>query len=319
MSAGRGEQPIPDRAEQSGERPVQMLLLAGSVRISRVAVLANQIGLPLGVFPIDGTNSILSWWFGAIAASSPRASVSVAISDPSERQFFERIAQESVQAGGFSVWIDRNQHRGAGGTVRDFVEDRGFGTPADGLLIAECSTFGDFDLRGFLASIVPEAEATVLAGADGAPCGVMHVSERALRRIPAIGYFDLKEQLLPAIASAGGMVPVVRSEAASFRISDRRSYLALLGARHARGLKMVSEQASVDASASIEGMTLLARGSVVRERAIVSGSVVMQGADIGAGAIVARSVVPPGARVPAGARIIDEVYASLSSDGRGES
>jgi ADP-glucose pyrophosphorylase len=47
--------------------------------------------------------------------------------------------------------------------------------------------------------------------------------------------------------------------------------------------------------------------------------VVMQGADIGAGAIVARSVVPPGARVPAGARIIDEVYASLSSDGRGES
>jgi hypothetical protein len=298
---------------------IRTLLLAGSIRSSRAAPLAKGLGLPVSAFPIDARSSVLAWWLDALLRGKVAMGVSVAVAEEADRAFYERVALESGFDSRFRVWVDRNQHRGAGGTVRDHFDDLGAEAVSDGLLIAECSTFGEFDLRGFLAAINPEAEATVLAGADGTPCGVMHLSERALRRIPTVGYFDLKEQLLPAIAAAGGLVPVVCSRAAPFRISDRRSYLALLGARHAHGVTMISDQASVDPSAFIEGPTLLARGALVHERAIVSGSAVMQGARIGPGAIVARSVIPPGARVPAGARIVDEVYASLSSDGRGES
>jgi hypothetical protein len=261
---------------------------------------------------------VLAWWLDSLLHGGVACGVSVAVAEESERPFYERIALESGFEERFRVWIDRSQHRGAGGTVRDHFDDLGPEAVADGVLIAECSTFGEFDLSRFLDAIVPEADATVLAGPDGSPCGVMHLTARALGRIPAIGYFDLKEQLLPSIAAAGGLVPVVRSNAAPFRISDRASYLALLESRHACGAAMISSHATVDPSAFIEGASLVARGAVVRERAIVSGSVVMQGAQVGVGAVVARAVVPPGARVPPGAHVIDEVFASLSPGGRDE-
>ncbi|MFM7260275.1 MAG: hypothetical protein ACKO3W_06685, partial [bacterium] len=161
-----------------------------------------------------------------------------------------------------------------------------------------------------------DADATVLATDDDIPCGVMHLSARAIRRIPEIGYFDLKEQLLPAIAAAGGGVPVIRSKRPPFRIGDRRSYLALVNWRRSMGVAMISDAASIDPSAFIEGGTLVGRGAAILGRAIVSDSVVMPGAIVGPGAVVARSVVPPGARVGAGARVIDEVFASLGAGGR---
>lgn len=305
-----------DPSRSSGMRA---LLLAGSLRTARAAPLAGALGLPVASLPVDARFSVLAWWLDALLRGGVADGVSVAVADETERSFYERIAVEADCDKGFSVWIDRNQHRGAGGTVRDHFDDLAADPILGGMLIAECSTFGDFDLPGFVAAIDPASDATVLAGPDGSPCGVMHLSLRAIRRIPTIGYFDLKEQLLPAIAAAGGRVPVVRSSGAPFRISDRRSYLALVDARRAGGIPMISDAAQIDASAFIEGGSLIGRGAVVKDRAIVSGSVVMPGAVVGAGAVVARSVVPPGARIPAGSRIIDEVFASLASGGREES
>lgn len=300
-------------------RSMRAVLLAGSLRVARAAPLSGALGLPVASLPVDARCSVLAWWLDALLRQRVTDGVSVAVADETERSFYERIAVEADCDKRFGVWIDRNQHRGAGGTVRDHVDDLGVEAIPGGMLIAECSTFGDFDLPGFVAAIDPASDATVLAGPDGSPCGVMHLSLQAIRRIPTIGYFDLKEQLLPAIAAAGGRVPVVRSRGAPFRISDRRSYLALVDARRAGGAPMISDAAHIDPSAIIEGGSLIGRGAVVKERAIVSGSVVMPGAMVGAGAVVARSIVPPGVRIPAGSRIIDEVFASLASGRREES
>ena len=315
--------------------PTRALLLAGSLRTARAAPLASALGIPTAALPIDGKACVLSWWLCELLQRGLADHVSVAIADEADRIFYERIAAEWGCEQRFSVWVDRAPHRGAGGTVRDYCDDQSQGELERGILVVECSTFGAFELGHFLGAIEPASEATVLATAAGQPCGVMHLTAKAVSRIPTIGYFDLKEQLLPALAAQGGIVPAIQTPIVPHRISDLRSYLALV-AGQAQGVaspasstesstesstasSLVSESAEIQGGANVAPDVLVGRGVQVHAGAVVVGSVLMPGAIVGRDAIVARSVIPPGSRVPAGARVIDEVFASLGESERGRS
>jgi mannose-1-phosphate guanylyltransferase len=65
----------------------------------------------------------------------------------------------------------------------------------------------------------------------------------------------------------------------------------------------VDPTAVVAPSARVDGGSVLVRGAVVGEDAVVSGSVLMAGAAVDAGAVVQDSVVGPGARVGAGVHL----------------
>ena len=317
--------------------PTRALLLAGSLRTARAAPLAAALGIPTAALPIDGKACVLSWWLCELLQRGLADHVSVAIADEADRIFYERIAAEWGCEQRFSVWVDRAPHRGAGGTVRDYCDDQSQAELERGILVVECSTFGAFELGHFLGAIEPASEATVLATAAGQPCGVMHLTAKAVSRIPTIGYFDLKEQLLPALAAQGGIVPAIQTPIVPHRISDLRSYLALI-AGQAQGAaspasststatstvsstvsSLVSESAEIQGGANVAPDVLVGRGVQVYAGAVVVGSVLMPGAIVGRDAIVARSVIPPGSRVPAGARVIDEVFASLGDSERGRS
>jgi len=297
--------------------PTHALLLAGSLRTARAAPLATALGIPTAALPIDNRACVLSWWLCELLQRGLADHVSVAIADDADRIFYERIAAECGCEQKFSVWVDRAPHRGAGGTVRDYCDDQREGVLERGILVVECSTFGAFDLEHFFAAIDPASEATVLATAAGQPCGVMHLTAKAVSRIPTIGYFDLKEQLLPALAAQGAIVPAIQTSIAPYRISDLRSYLALVAGLGQGGASLVAESSDIDANAKVASDVLVGRSVQVHAGAVVVGSVVMPGAIVGRDAIVARSVVPPGSRVPAGARVIDEVFASLGESERG--
>ncbi|MFM7262103.1 MAG: hypothetical protein ACKO3W_16075, partial [bacterium] len=116
--------------------PTRALLLAGSLRTSRAAPLAGALGLPVASLPVDARFSVLSWWLDAILRGEVAASISVAVAEEGERAFYERIAIEAGCEKRFGVWIDRNQHRGAGGTVRDHFDDLGAEAQRGGLLVA---------------------------------------------------------------------------------------------------------------------------------------------------------------------------------------
>lgn len=319
--------------------PTRALLLAGSLRTARAAPLAAALGIPTAALPIDGKACVLSWWLCELLQRGLADHVSVAIADEADRIFYERIAAEWGCEQRFSVWLDRAPHRGAGGTVRDYCDDQSQAGLERGILVVECSTFGAFNLGHFLGAIEPASEATVLATASGQPCGVMHLTAKAVSRIPTIGYFDLKEQLLPALAAQGGVVPAIQTSIVPHRISDLRSYLALV-AGQAQGAaspasstasspasstasstvsSLVSESAEIQGGANVAPDVLVGRGVQVHAGAVVVGSVLMPGAIVGRDAIVARSVIPPGSRVPAGARVIDEVFASLGESESGRS
>jgi hypothetical protein len=293
--------------------PVRALLLAGSFRTARAQPLARSLGVPLAALPVDAHRTVLSWWIESFYTSKAVRSVTIAVSDPEERTFYERvIADTRLQC---EIWIDRNEHRGAGGTIRDFADDT-LDSDEHGIVVAECSTFGDFVFDSLFTREVMEAHAAVLMSRDRLPSGVMFVSRRAIELIPTVGYFDLKEQLLPAIAKGGGRTRAIDADGAPYRIGTLRGYLDLVQARAQQRILLISQQSTVDPTADIRGASLIGRGAVVGARAVVSDAVVMSGAQLGEGAIVARSVIPPGAVVPPSARIIDEVFAPLGTSGR---
>lgn len=302
---------------------VQALLLAGSIRTARAQPLARSLGVPLAALPVDASRTLLTWWIESLRSTHAVTRISVAISDASERNWYERIIEESgVEC---TVWVDRNEHRGAAGTVRDFFDACGVESDT-GILIVECSTFGDFGLDSLLPTRAnPEfatraqsgaPHASVLLWTDGRPAGALYLSRQALQHIPTIGYFDLKEQLLPAIAKLGSPATAVFSREAPHRVGSLQGYLKLMNARAEAGVEMISPQASIHPTAVLQGGVLIGKGVEVGAGAVISGSVIMPGARVASGAIVARSVIPPGASVRAGVRVIDQVFASLETSGR---
>jgi hypothetical protein len=298
--------------------PPKVLILAGSVRSARSAPLAQAIGIPVAALPIDASQSLLSGWLRTLSRVTGEARIGIAIAELQTQSFYERVAEESGNAARIDVWVDRNMHRGTGGIVRDYTDDRWSNrmSGAGGLLVIECSTQLDFDCDAFVAGVDASAEATVLASEDMRPCGVIHLSQRAIDRIPAVGYYDLKEQLVPTIVQSSGRVRPVFTGADPSRVGDITSYLSMLESRARNGASMISDDARIDAMSELQGWALVARGADIRSGALVANSAILPGAVVGEGAVVARSVVPPGAYVPPGALVVDRVFASLESNER---
>ena len=304
-------------AKNAGET-TEVLVLCGSMRLGRSAPLSQALGLPLAALPIDAQRSQLGGWIRTVSLGPRAPRVGIAIADADEYSFYQRIAEELGHASPIDIWIDHKNHRGAGGIVRDYTDDRwsGRGGSVGGLLVIECSAHVDFDCQALLAGIDASAEATVLAAADGRPCGVMHLSNTAIQRIPPIGYYDLKEQLVPAIVRGGGRVRPFFVSSEPSRLGDLTSYLSLLERRARSGVLMIADDARIDPTSDVTGWALVARGADIRSGALVANSAILPGAVVGEGAVVARSVVPPGAYVPPGALVVDRVFASLESNER---
>ena len=174
---------------------------------------------------------------------------------------------------------------------------------------------------------------TVVVGADTTgrlgPTGVYVFERRALDYIPADGFQDIKERLIPKLYAAGEQVATHVARAVAPRVVTTDSYLALdhwaveRAARNpdtargfrSRGESVVHDSASVDPGARLLGPVLLGPGvtvhagatlvgplsigarSTIESGAVVSRSVVWSECSVGAGALVDRCMLADGATV----------------------
>lgn len=319
------------------------VVLAGQRSMRPGLSVAQDVGIPLAALPIDGECSLAEAWSRAITASGMAGPRQLAISDRGDERYFVRSGQPSGQdrdGGALVPVVDRAEHRGAAGTVGDLwsraresetlaagrTGQSAVGAAAGGVLVIECSSAPCFDLSGFRAFVeaqltvadrppwaVVGAAPSVAGGGERSPAGVFYLTERALRLIPHIGYFDLKEQLLAAITGAGGSVACWTGAPRFARIVGRASYLDAIRLRLDLGGVARAEDASLESGAMTRGASIVCRGAQVRERALVEDSAILPGAIVGKRAIVARSVVPPGAVVPDGALVVDQTFAAFST------
>lgn len=172
------------------------------------------------------------------------------------------------------------------------------------------------------------------AGSGLSPVGVYVFDRRALGYVPAQGFQDIKETLLPRLHGTGEDIVTFETEGPGIRVVDTETYLTAnerlipravegdvpagffrcgQGLVHASarvsprarlvGPVILGPGASIEAGATVVGPTAIGTGSGVGPSAVVSRSVLWDACAVGAGALVDRCLVADGGLVPEGAQL----------------
>jgi hypothetical protein len=284
------------------------VLLNGMVRPSK---FVSAIGRSLLDLPVDGHHSLLDLWraHGAIHvayARLERLPVRVATAT--------NALAPSLEGGSLAVGVtverDRSELRGTGGVLYDIAESYADG---DFIAVANANQVLTDSLSHLLASLeTTGGDVALLAHGDGTPSGLLLARCGSLRSIPPIGFIDLKEQALPALAEHSSVRVVRREQPAALPVRTASDYIAALrfhyngGADHPQPAEEIRTSGPF-AEAWSPVFSLCERGSQVEPSARLHDSVVLRGGRVQRGAVVARSVICAGAVVRKDQVVVDQL------------
>jgi mannose-1-phosphate guanylyltransferase len=276
-----------------------------------------------------------------ICANSAARAVRGALTDP---------ALSGMDIDFYEDWMPR----GAAGCVRD----AGHASDADVFVVTDGTAIPSINLQGLIEThAVCDAALTVVVhhdptDADSAedpglnPGGIYVFSRRVFDCIPARGFQDIKESLIPKLHSLGERVVVHTGFGACPRVLNTETYLAvnqwmvsrLASERRARpgyaalGEAMAHESARLGANVrlvgpvvigkdvtigdgvTVVGPTTIGTGSVIEDNAVVSRSVVWDGCAIGPEAVLDRCLLADHAAVRAGASLFSSLRSAHSAE-----
>lgn len=280
------------------DRRVIAVLLAGTLR---PPPLREALGRPIVCLPLGRRGTLLDAWLEALGSIDELAEIRVVLNGRSD--------VEAVNAAmSLAPWRPRRGKRlgpnvrcvaepkawrGPAGILRDVTDDL---DGADAVIVVEALRLPPLALRPLVDAFAGEFDGVVgLVGRDQ-PAGLYVFRQRVLQQASAIGYCDLKEQLVPAVSRAGARITAALLGEIAYTIRNRGEYLAAVQASLAQspGLdppKRIAAAAAVSRSALLEGFCVIEPDAVIGDGAVVHNSVVLSQAVIGGGAIVSRSVI----------------------------
>lgn len=329
---------IPDRVSLDGVFAFDALLLAGTQTWRRTAFdqLLPRPLLPVGDLPLMAHP--LRWLRDAGAR---RVTICANGLGPQLQEHLEPV-RHLVPA--FSFHEDESP-RGTAGSLRDAA----LATDGELFVVADATTIPDVNLlRVLLEHRESQAALTIIvqpspAGGEKTliPTGLYIFSRRAFDYVPAAGYQDIKESLIPRLYGAGQIVLTSEADNVCARVLDARTYLAVSRRTIARsstarspfcngvgpvdysglidpraristsallvGPVMVGANVEIQDGAVIVGPASIGADSVVSTGALVSRSVIWSGCTVGADATVDRSILSTGVSVPAGASLLGAI------------
>lgn len=277
-----------------------VVLLGGSVRQTQLRRAADRFILEL---PVDQKRTVLDCWRDQVQAMArfyelENLTVRVMI-DHATPQAKRTIWDKPVD---LRIERDPLEFRGTGGLLRDLVMDY---DDDDLVLVGSAAQIMLESL-----SLVTDALAAgrgdirILAQDDGTPSGLMLVRCGCLRTIPKLGFVDLNEQALPAIAKAHEVTVVRRSRPIGMPIRTRTGYLDALKEYHRRQ-RGISAEAGPFAEDWHQTFCVIEEGAQVDPSAVIHDSVVLAGGQVEPDAVSVRSVICPGGRLEAGESVVD--------------
>jgi len=207
-----------------------------------------------------------------------------------ETKALESRLVRHVPEGMTAVYYEDSMPRGAAGAFRDAASR----SSADTFVVTDGSSIPNANLRELLdAHAKAAATVTVVVHPEPArhgnpglqvPSGIYVFDRSALDAIPAKVFFDIKENLLPALYRSGQRVIVHETTHASPRVLDASSYLAVN--------EWMVEQL-VTGSNAIDGYLRTPSGLVHRDAIVADDAV-----------LVGPLMIGPGARIMSGAVIV---------------
>jgi len=266
------------------------------------------ICLPLGV-----CRKLLTSWLDALTEALDAPIVQIAVNSEEDAQTIRTMIGERDNNGSARVVSEPASWRGTGGLLRDLYPD----DSDRRIMVVEANCLPPASLDGLLQTLDDGAQGAVATTDDEEPAGLYVFDQTALELIPRIGYFHLKEQLLPALSRRGYQIRAAPVTNRVVRIRDRVSYLQAIhvtAERHGKTAGLWrSPDGDIASSARIVGNCVVEPQVVVKEGAVVHDSVLLSGAIVEEKAIVSRSVVAPGVTIPAGSTVIDRVASDRGS------
>lgn len=249
-----------------------------------------------------------------------------------------RLALGKLGSGDPEVhFVEDSLPRGPGGCVRDAA---GFFGGDDDVVVMEGCLLPDLDLVALLrehalsgADITVGVETNHTGGADTrvyspGVLGVYIFRRTTIQHIPATGYCDIKEILIPAVHKAGGRVQVRAVKGTAPRITGPGSYLSVnewaiercLGSETPpkgylrKDDALLHTTANVSEEARLAGPVIVGPGTVIRDNATIVGPTSIGArCEIAANSIVCFSALWDEVRVGAGAHVDECVVADGAS------
>ena len=284
-------------------------MLAGHMRSS---LLRDSLDTPTILLPLRRSATVFEAWLEilnqafvnevrvAINLDKDTHTINAAIDAMAHKRDFQSVSRTFLEP---AAW------RGPGGVVRDITLDL---SPDTIVVIVEGNSAPASSVRDVISTVEGGADGAVGVCESNSPAGVSAFRRASIDLIPKIGYFDLKEQFLPALHEAHFRVRPVSVLKGSSRIHDRVSYLEAVRKELAvenQVVTYVKDQAQtiISKNAVIDGRCLIESGVSIDDGSLVHDSVILNGASIGRGAVVARSVIGAGAEIRPGERVVDTI------------
>ena len=286
----------------------ELIILGGAVRPS---ALSARIGRSLLDLPLNERESLLDRWVGeldtlaairAIPPLSLRVMLDAASTLPAVPQ---ATAGTGVHQQRVIAERDPFEFRGTGGVLHDAARALDDG---DYLLVVSGAQLLTEPLHELVDLLVRRGgDVGIVAHRDGTPSGLMLIRCGVLRGIPDLGFVDLKEQALPAIAKSFRVMVEYRDRA-SLSVRTAQDYLAALRHDHRRrrGETVSNDPFAEDWRSEF---AVAEEGAQVAAPARLFDSVVLRGGSVGEGATLVRSIVSAGGTVKAGERVGDQMIA----------
>ena len=277
-----------------------VVLLAGSVRQSELASVARRSLLDL---PLRPGHTVGHHWSDAVAAIRTGSRLSelpllVTANSISLRPTSIKPGITTI------VRMDVNEPRGSGGALRDALA--GF-DPASRVLIAPGHALPRGELLDLLSLLAhPNADIIIHADAARMPTGFLLLRCGVLASVAVNGFADLKEQVLPQLASRFDIRVVRDGHPSPLPIRSLAGYIHALRVAHSP----VSTAETMPAEQWRSTFSIAEDGSSVHPTARLHDSVVLKGGAVAAGAVVVRCLVGPGGSVASGEAVFDKLIGS---------
>lgn len=279
-----------------------VVLLAGDVRTNTLRKLTGRASPSL---PVGANRTVLDCWKEQLITLAE----TLGIQQLPVRVLISRNSGLTPRTERFgpvllSIEYDPSSFRGTAGLLSDIArsyEDN------DQLLVTSAGQILFEPLiRIAMDLYTAGGDFTLGIDPDGVPSGLMLFRCGCMRAINSVGFCDLNEQALPALARDHKVRVARFASPAAMSVRTLSSYLGALRMfhRHASGrcdLDQPFEEHWRPTFGIVEPGATIGRGVVVHD------SVVLAGAKIESGAVLVRSVVCPGTVVGKDVRVVDQV------------
>lgn len=285
-----------------GDRLRCLILLGGALRNRD---LRSAAGRPLLELPLINSTSIIDHWQQQVRELAEKLHLDQLpirlLYDQSSKVV---VASRKDPHCPLNVEWDPLDLRGTAGVLHDVCKDY---DNDDLILVASANQVLYQNLATLVVRMLAmDGAGCVVRGPDGSAAGLTLLPAKAFREVPEVGFYDLKEQLLPKFAAKSSVGVVRCNRQVSRPIQNRADYIRALREYHLM-IQGHEHIGSPFAETWGSAFSLVEDGAHVAPGALLHDSVVLRGAKVEPDALVARSVICPGAVVGSGRRVVDRL------------